>query len=140
MLIKLLNQKSNKDILLDDGFLLDVQNLIEYAALLGVSFYFVSGFRKDTNVQGAIVPPAQKSNHLIGCAFDADIIHHGKFYNSEALSGVLPEEIKKVIAMWKGMGNRWGGDFSKKDVVHFDNGLNIKLPDLWRQKYNQYHD
>ena len=30
---------------------------------------------------------------------------------------------------------RWGGDFSTPDVVHIDDELNLKHPDVWTAKF-----
>jgi hypothetical protein len=141
-LVKLLNPlaKFTKEMLFDDDFIHDINNIVGFAHTLGVSFLFTSGFRKDTNVQGAIVTPAQMSNHLVGCAFDCNMYLHNKLYNSELLAGVLPVEIQKVIDYWKNMDYRWGGDFKKKDVVHFDTALNLRHPELWKDKYREYHE
>lgn len=95
-----------------------------------------SAFRSDTNVPGAIVVPAKKSNHLVGHAIDCNLIYQDKLYNSVLMQsdkGVIRLFINEVIAG----GLRWGGAFKAKDPVHFDDALNIKAPGLWGEKYKE---
>lgn len=97
-----------------------------------------SSYRKDSNVKGAIVTPAKKSNHMVGHAIDCNLMLGGKLYNSvkmQADKGMIHNFIQEV----KLSGMRWGGDFKAKDPVHFDDGLNIKNMPLWIKKYQAIH-
>jgi hypothetical protein len=99
------------------------------------------GFRRaDATVRNAIVPPSATSNHLVGHAVDINIRYNGKLYNSTALGQFdsLPQAIKNFINSWKSNGMRWGGDFSTKDPVHFDDGLNLKNKSTYDQLYLKY--
>jgi hypothetical protein len=99
------------------------------------------GFRRaDTPVQNAIVPPSTASNHLVGHAIDINIRYNGRLYNSTDLGQFnnLPQAIKNFINGCKSNGMRWGGDFSTKDPVHFDDGLNLENKSLYDKLYLQY--
>ena len=90
------------------------------------------------SVQGAIVKPASRSNHLIGHAIDMNIKSNDGFFNSHALKNSnfdqLPENIKAFINTIRDDSElRWGGDFN--DPVHIDDGLNITDPSAWDQKF-----
>jgi hypothetical protein len=46
--------------------------------------------------------------------------------NSTCLGGTLPAGVQPFIAAVQAdAGLRWGGDFSTKDLVHIDDGLNV---------------
>jgi len=129
-----------KEIYLDEDFAKEVDKLVDIGTPLGITIYFNSGFRLNSNnLHGATVDPAKMSNHFTGTGFDGNLIHRGKFYTSKKLEGALPDEIIFFIDAWKILGNRWGGDFKKRDVVHFDNGLNLKNPEKWKELYKEYH-
>jgi hypothetical protein len=99
------------------------------------------GFRRaDAPVRNAIVPPSATSNHLVGHAVDINIRYNGKLYNSTDLGQFdnLPQAIKNFINGCKSHGMRWGGDFSTKDPVHFDDGLNLNDKSAYDQLYLKY--
>lgn len=75
-------------------------------------------------VSGAVVPPASKSQHLIGCAVDLNIVD-GDTVNTTAmfLAGTQSQGANDFVAAAKTLGMRWGGDFSPKDPPHFDHFL-----------------
>ena len=125
----------------DDDFIPLVDNAIDIAEKHGVTFLFTSGFRMNSdNLSGAVVTPAKMSNHFVGQAWDCSFFVDGKFYNSTFLKEKgIPDLLKASIEEIKGIGLRWGGDFTKVDLVHFDSGLNLSNPELYRQKYNEYH-
>jgi hypothetical protein len=70
---------------------------------------------------GAVVPPAGKSQHLIGHAVDLNI-QDGETLNSSAMfnNGTETDNADSFIAAVKKKGLRWGGDFNDTDPVHFD--------------------
>jgi len=101
--------------------------------------YIVSSLRNDTNVEGAIVEPAKRSNHLVGYAVDVNFIDDkGIFWNSELLKNPSGK-ILDFIQLVKGDGLRWGGEFSTPDNIHFDYPLNILDPQKWDAIYSELH-
>ena len=102
--------------------------------------YITSSYRKDGFVSGAIVPPAKRSNHLIGHAIDMNLIDRqtGKFCNSVCLGrSNKPSGVRCFIGKIRSNSSlRWGGDFKKTDPVHIDDGTNIKNPQLRNRLYN----
>ena len=101
-----------------------------------------SSLRKDTNVIGAIVTPAQMSNHLIGHAIDCNVKSKltGQYFNSHNMGdGTGADEIF-LEDVDRNTDLRWGQAFNKPDSVHFDDGINIKRPVVWQQKFNSLHD
>jgi len=91
--------------------------------------------------QGAIVPPAKKSNHLAGHAIDMNLQSASGFFNSSKLKKSnftnLPIEIKDLISLIKNDAVlRWGGDFNKEDPVHIDDKLNLRNKGRWDLKFS----
>jgi hypothetical protein len=126
---------TDRPIMVHDGFveILDKMNAI--AKALGIRIYVTSSFRTSTIVPGAIVEPAKMSNHMIGHAIDCNVQIGSVWYNSKAMAqpkGVLLDFILQCEAL----DIRWGGRFNTPDPVHFDDGLNIRHPDMWHQIYN----
>jgi len=124
------------DCTIDDDFESTLININEIAQKYNITVHVNSSFRTDANVSGAIVKPATHSNHMIGHAIDCNLMHNGKFYNSKLMqsdTGIVRQFINEL----KTHGIRWGGDFSKPDPVHFDDGLNIKNMTAWMTKYNE---
>lgn len=79
-------------------------------------------------VTGSVVPPATKSQHLIGHAIDCNIVD-GKSWNtsSDFKKKQQTSNADKFIAKVKKGLFRWGGNFSKTDTPHFDKQLNSTL-------------
>jgi hypothetical protein len=99
------------------------------------------GFRKEgASLTNTVVNPANASNHLVGHAIDINIMYNGTLYNSTALGNfsTLPQPVKDFITECKSNGMRWGGDFSQRDPVHFDSGLNVNNPTEWKRLYGIY--
>lgn len=135
----LINPQLGKVIVFDSDFIPSVDLCIDIGEKYGIKFFFNSGFRKfDQVVSGAIVEPATMSNHFIGHAFDCNYIIGENFYNSKSIRYGMPEPLIYMIVEIKSHGLRWGGDFSKWDGVHFDDGLNLVNPELYKQKLNEY--
>lgn len=105
----------------------------EHAKGLGITILVTSSYRTSTDVKGAIVKPATKSNHMIGFAIDCNLIVRGKTWDSTALKN--PDTtIRSFIQLCVADGMRWGGYFSTPDVVHFDVGINLMGGGKW-EKY-----
>ncbi|MEO6329104.1 MAG: M15 family metallopeptidase [Ginsengibacter sp.] len=101
-----------------------------------------SSLRKDTNVRGAIVIPAQMSNHLVGHAIDCNVKSKitGEFFNSKKMGDGTGIDELFLEDVDRNTDLRWGQAFHKPDSVHFDDALNIKRPAIWRQKFNSLHN
>jgi hypothetical protein len=95
-------------------------------------------FRKaDGQITGSIVPPAERSNHLVGHAVDINIVYNGDTYTSSRLGNYdnLPQAIKNFISGCESAGIRWGGRFTPSDPVHFDDGINLNNRDWYDRWY-----
>lgn len=141
---------SGKTLMCHPFFVPALDLFCQYLKVTGCSVLITSSFREDTNVKGAIVTPAQMSNHLVGCAFDCNIFDKKKkLWNSEALGIFAPEhpkydhtivnEILQLLMLVRRSSTlRWGGDFrNNPDVVHFDNAINIKNEIKWKELYKE---
>lgn len=75
-------------------------------------------------VSGAVVTPASKSQHLIGHAFDLNIVD-GTNWNTSAnfKKKTESDNAKKIIKSLKSDSYRWGGDWGTPDTPHFDSKL-----------------
>lgn len=124
---------------IDPDFEHSLKLMGDIAETLGLKVHNNSSFREDTNVKGAIVTPAKMSNHLIGQAIDCNIVEGKVMWSSKMLLNPTGN-VLKFINGCKAIGLRWGGDFAKRDTVHFDSGLNIRNPKLWQEKYNLIHN
>jgi hypothetical protein len=73
-------------------------------------------------VQGAVVRPASKSQHLVGNAVDFNVRHDGTTIVSRDMRWAdLPRAVKDFITDVKDAGLRWGGDWTDPwDPIHFD--------------------
>ena len=126
-----------KPCLIEEGFIVALDRLCFYANEFGLKLYVNSSYRNSTVVDGAIVTPATLSNHLIGHAIDANIVDGKTFWNSKKMEAGLTGNVLKFIeTVRKDTVLRWGGDFHEKDVVHFDDGLNIHNLVKWHELYN----
>jgi len=126
-----------KDCFIEEGFIVAMDRLCYYANQFGLKLYINSSYRNSTVVDGAIVKPATLSNHLIGHAIDCNIVDGKTFWNSGKLEKELTGNVLKFIdTVRKDTILRWGGDFAVKDVVHFDDGLNIREVAKWHELYN----
>lgn len=87
-------------------------------------------------VNGAVVPPASSSQHLIGNAVDLNIVD-GSTVNTSAmfLAGTQTQAAKDFVKAVKDVGLRWGGDFSPKDPPHFDRYIVHTGPDYKNAYY-----
>lgn len=125
--------------IIDEDFEPYLVKMNNIALKYNISVIVNSSYRVDAHVPGAIVTPATHSNHMIGHAIDCNLELNGILYNSvkmQADTSIVRQFINEVKAT---TGMRWGGDFGKRDPVHFDDGLNIKDMALWTAKYNELH-
>ena len=132
-------QVIGKPAIVDLAFFPALDRLAGYAAAAGVLILITSATRDPGGlVNGAIVKPADRSNHLVGHAIDFNLqTKDGRIFNSARLKdlGKQPAPVRKFIAAVRAdAGLRWGGDFSQPDVVHIDDGLNVRNPTTWAAK------
>lgn len=131
-----------KDVMADADFFPLLDRLNDLASAAGVEIFVNASFRpEDQPVSGAIVPPAKRSNHLIGHAIDMNVRSPSGFFNSKALKranlAALPAEVRDFIQKVRDTPPfRWGGDFNPEDPVHIDDGFNHTDPDRWQRKFN----
>lgn len=142
VLVKSYGGVAAKDCIVDELFVPHMDRLCGYALQCKFGLFVNSSARYSTDVKGAIVIPAEMSNHLVAHATDANIIDsNGKMWNSHELldnEGKLslpPILLPFIELIRKDEVLRYGGDFKKPDVVHFDDGLNIRNPALWQQLF-----
>lgn len=122
----------------DTEFVPSLIKINAYAEDANVFLAITSSFRTTTNVRGAIVKPATRSNHLAGHGIDMNVIYgNGKWANSKVLIRYpdVPEPVRLILKSIIDDPNlRWGGKFGVKDVVHIDDHLNKSLTE-WNKRY-----
>lgn len=129
-----------KEVISDREFFPLLDRLAEFAGDCDVSIHVTSSIREpERRVNGAIVPPASRSNHLVGHAIDMNVRTASELFNSAKLRKsklrALPRNVRRFIQLVRDDPVlRWGGDFSREDPVHIDDGLNIRDPDRWDAK------
>ena len=100
--------------------------LSEVEARLGYTPTITSGYRTQAEQQrlqragNANAVSAGTSPHVYGLAIDANFTRRGARLHSG--SGRAAWEMSGIPALARRHGLRWGGDFSRPDVVHFDYG------------------
>ena len=122
-------------------FIQSVSKVVALAEECDVKVHVTSSYRRlGAKVAGAIVEPADMSNHCVGHALDFNLWCGDEFFNSkrlhpEAVDRFAPLGVRQFIM---GLRNddtlRWGGDFTRADPVHIDDALNHRAPDEWRRK------
>ena len=97
-----------------------------------------SSHRKSKKVKGAIVKPADMSNHMVGHAIDCNVRDKatGEYYNSTKMGDGTGSDELFLEDVDRNTDLRWGQAFKVKDSVHFDDAINIKRPAIWHQKFN----
>ena len=125
---------------MDTDFIPHLDRLNQYALDCGVDIYVTSSTREPgRKVSGKIVPQAGRSNHLVGHAIDMNLqLDSGDFFNSSKLKKLAdqPRSVRDFIKKVQDDPElRWGGDFRTPDVVHIDDGLNLRQPDVWQAKF-----
>ena len=122
----------------DRQFIPMLKKINKYAKDANVFIFVTSSFRTTTNVAGAIVTPAKRSNHMAGHAIDMNVIYdENKWANSKVLTRYpnVPGPVKKFLrSIITDPHLRWGGKFSHKDPVHIDDHLNKDLS-KWKKRY-----
>jgi peptidoglycan hydrolase-like protein with peptidoglycan-binding domain len=123
----------------DVEFLPALNKINALAEKADVFIHVTSSFRTTTNVKGAIVKPATRSNHLAGHAIDMNVVYDNKtkMANSVMLGKypAVPEPVRLFIkSIIDEPGLRWGGQFNTKDPVHIDDGLNGDMA-KWDKRY-----
>lgn len=121
-------QVGNTEFLISDAAAGMVELMNATAEHLGLIISLNQVFRiHGAKVTGAVVPPASKSQHLIGHAVDCNIIDGGRWNTSKDFrSNKQTDGARAFIKIMKANGFRWGGNFSKKDTPHFDAQLNAR--------------
>jgi hypothetical protein len=128
-----------KPVLADIEFFDSLKKVDQFATTEGLEIFVTSSARlQGAILSGAIVPPASRSNHLVGHGIDMNIRLNGRLFNGDDLSNAnfnnLPAQIQQFIdKIRKDSVLRWGGDFN--DPVHIDDGLNIRSPAAWDAKF-----
>jgi hypothetical protein len=108
---------------------------------LDIKIHVTSSFRRrDETPDGAIVPPAKRSNHLIGHAIDMNLTTAGEWFNSKRLAREqlidTPRNIREFIGEIRAHPLlRWGGDFVRADPVHIDDNFYRRDERLWMRKF-----
>lgn len=113
------------ELVIDASFARNLAALNQAARDANVKLFINQAFRvQGVPVSGAVVPPATKSQHLIGHAIDCNIqdgstrVNSANFANGSATAGA-----KRFVQNAKNAGLRWGGDFGTPDFVHFDDNI-----------------
>ena len=85
--------------------------------------------------------PDKRSNHYVGHAIDMNVWDkNGKLCNSKCLRHSLNQhpDVQCFIEKVRNDPNlRWGGDFTPKDEVHIDDGINCRKPSVYDKLYNK---
>lgn len=124
----------------DADFFPSLDLLNQFATACNLEIFVTSSTREPgRKVDGAIVKPATRSNHLVGHAIDMNLKSGNRLFDSKALRRSnlpnLPSEIRDFIGRVRAEGTlRWGGDFSAEDPVHLDDNLNGREPAMWDRK------
>jgi hypothetical protein len=116
-----------KSVNIDSSFRSSMNSICAAAVTCKVKLYITDSYRKpDSVVLGAIVTPAQLSNHKVGHAIDMNVVYgtSNTLCNSGCPGGIQPTAVKCFIDTVERTGLRWGGDFSDTDPVHIDDGYN----------------
>lgn len=119
-----------------------------YLEIVKCSASINSSYRPNANnINGAVVTPARRSNHMVGCGIDANLVDSkGKMWSSEMMEVFCPESSKyntKIVNEISQFLNlirrsrtlRYGGDFRTPDPIHYDNAINISNPKRWDEIY-----
>ena len=131
----------------DFFIILDFINNIAYENK--ITLYVVSSFREPTrDITGAIVRPANRSNHYVGHAVDINIISptHGWLSSKNLYKELLKgsdacQNTKRFFdRISKSPYTRWGGDWKDQDPIHIDDNLNRGFTAKYLTKYRFIYD
>jgi len=134
----------NLQVVVDSAFVPCMDRINDYAKKNNVIIYVTHSFRKkDQKLTGTIVPPAVKSNHLVGHAIDMNVLFNNVLYESKDMYktkwNTLPLNVKNFLnQIRKDPILRWGGDFNPEDPVHIDDDLFERNLELWQELYAVY--
>lgn len=134
----------NHQVIVDSDFVPCMNKINNYARENNVVIYVTHSFRgKKQKLTKAIVPPAIKSNHLVGHAIDMNVLFNNVLYESKDMYttkwGTLPLNVKIFLCqVRKDPTLRWGGVFTPEDPVHIDDRLFDRNPVLWQELYHTY--
>lgn len=142
--MKVINFKASNfegDCFVDEEFVPLLMQMNQKAINHNMIVIIKSSGRKDTNVKGAIVTPAQMSNHMVFHAIDFNLKNKktGEYYNSKKMGDGTGEDELFLEDVDRNTDLRWGQAFNNPDSVHFDDAINIKKPLIWHQKYKELH-
>ncbi len=106
-----------------------LKDLNESAKNKSVTIKINQAFREHgIKVTGAVVPPASKSQHLIGHALDCNIVDGASWNNSSDFKNKKQtQNAKDIVKNLKKVGYRWGGDFIPVDTPHFDSKVDSAI-------------
>ncbi|XP_002127257.2 uncharacterized protein LOC100178871 [Ciona intestinalis] len=122
----------SQPIRVEDGFVGPMDTISNSARACGVTVVVTSSFRKQGQpVPGHIVPPASRSNHLVGHAIDMNLKTPAGYCNSRCLAARSNSYAECFLKKVMGAGLRWGGIWNQPDPVHIDDGLNRRSPNTW---------
>jgi hypothetical protein len=110
------------EVLVNDGFVAGMEALDHAAGQARVRVRINQTFRiQGVPPRGAVVPPATRSQHLIGRAVDGNFID-GTIVTTSAMMNANRQSpaVTAFIDAAKRAGLRWGGDFQRRDTIHFD--------------------
>lgn len=134
----------NQQVVVDSAFVPCMDKINNYARENNVVVCVTHSFRgKNQKLTGTIVPPAIKSNHLVGHAIDMNVLFNNVLYESKDMYtnkwGTLPLNVKNFLCqVRKDPTLRWGGIFKPEDPVHIDDRLFDRNPALWQELYHTY--
>src|ERR1700752_2480789 len=130
----------NGELVIDADFVSGLQKLDDAAAGANVTILVNQAFRvAGAPVGGAVVKPATKSQHLIGHAIDCNIQDGATLVTSAIFAAnKQPANTRAFVNAAKAAGLRWGGDFTERDYVHFDDFVDPNGPEFeMRYFFNQ---
>jgi hypothetical protein len=117
--------------------ILSMLHAVEEDKDLNFSMWITSSLREPYKpVVGAVVDPAEFSNHHVGHALDMNILRDGRLYRStEMATGQLPSKVQAFLDNGIGQfGLIWGAKLKPQDFVHIDDRLNILNKTAFKQK------
>jgi len=132
---------NSKTVYVEADFVRHMDTIQSIAKSSQVTVYVTQAFRKDgVPVDGAIVPPASHSNHLVGHAFDMNLDTPLGWCNSDCLLAAYSNPsynsyANNFIKQVMNNGLRWGGIWAPTDPVHIDDGLNVYNDPKWEDLY-----
>nr|XP_002127257.1 uncharacterized protein LOC100178871 [Ciona intestinalis] len=120
----------------EDAFVGSMKTISNSASTCNVTVIVTSSFRKQSQpVPGHIVPPASRSNHLVGHAIDMNLKTPKGYCNSRCLAARKNSHAECFLKNVMGAGLRWGGTWNQPDPVHIDDSLNLRSPKTWESLF-----